>query len=211
VIAVQFYFKRPAVTLRPHCNQSENAAQSLCDSFQNSLLIHHSPLTTHHSPLTTHHSPLTTHHSPLTTHHSPLTTHHSPLTTHHSPLTTHHSPLTTHHSFQMPSNHSPRGKVRKTTPPPRSGSPYLCTLFSASNYGDGDNEGAYVQLCAHPFHVRVEEDSVSIVVVIVSICYGGVLCGTFLKWYYRSQCLNSFVFFSVSYIFTWTCVLLGRL
>jgi len=29
--------------------------------------------------------------------------------------------------------------------------PLLCTLFSASNYQDGNNEGAYLVFCAHPF------------------------------------------------------------
>ena len=31
------------------------------------------------------------------------------------------------------------------------GQPLLCTLFSASNYQDGNNDGAFLVFCAHPF------------------------------------------------------------
>jgi serine/threonine-protein phosphatase with EF-hand domain len=36
--------------------------------------------------------------------------------------------------------------------PDPAGTPFLCTLFSASNYGGGENHGAYLQLCTHPFN-----------------------------------------------------------
>lgn len=34
-----------------------------------------------------------------------------------------------------------------------SGLPFLCTLFSASNYIGGDNDGAILQFASHPFHM----------------------------------------------------------
>lgn len=41
-------------------------------------------------------------------------------------------------------------EVKRETVHPQ-GFPFLCTLFSASNYCGGDNTGAYLQLCSHPF------------------------------------------------------------
>jgi serine/threonine-protein phosphatase with EF-hand domain len=35
----------------------------------------------------------------------------------------------------------------------RAGIPFLCTLFSASNYIGGDNDGAILQFASHPFHM----------------------------------------------------------